>query len=90
MRDPFANWRNLRWSYDADYCERSDAPILSALIKKYGSMFDKTYMYKFQGKAKQYIIRAPHYNTLRANYRIPMEKYKAPMDPSQKRLKEFS
>ena len=88
MRDLQVNWRNHRWSYDADYVEREDAPILSALILSHGSFFDETYVYIFQGKAKQYIIRFPHYNLPRSNYRTPMEKHK-PKNPIQRKLSSF-
>lgn len=87
MKDIYANWRNARWSYDADYVERENAPILSKLIESHRSMFDDIFIYIFQGKAKQYIYRFPHYNTPRSNYRIPSEKHRAP-NPNRK-LSEF-
>lgn len=80
-----ANWRNHRWSYDADYCERESAPLLELLISKHGLMFDDVFVYIFQGNAKQYIIRFPHYGSSRSNYRMPMEK---PRDPFQTFLSE--
>ena len=89
MKDRAVNWRNHRWSYDADYVEKESAPVLSALIQSHGSFFDDIYVYIFQGKAKQYIIRFPHYNTPRSNYRTPTEKH-IPRDPSQKKLFEMN
>ena len=88
MIDHNANWRNHRWSFDADYCDREDAPILGGLILEYGFMFDDTYIYICQGKKKQFIIRFPHYGVLnRTNYRVPMEHHK-PRDPNQTKLLE--
>ena len=88
MLDQNANWRNHRWSYDSDYTERESAPILESLIELYGIMFDDVYIYIFQGKLKQYIIRFPHYGLPRTNHRMPMEKH-IPKDPHQKKLKVF-
>jgi len=83
MIDKDATWRNHRWSLDAEYCDRSSAPILESLLEKYGICFDDTHGYKFQGKAKQYIIRWPHFGGIRWNYRIPTER---PKDPFQQKL----
>jgi len=83
MLDRNVNWRNHRWSYDADYVEREATPILAQLIEKFGFMFDDTYHYIFHGKGKQYIVRFPHFSGTRSNYRIPTEK---PRDPFQKKL----
>lgn len=85
MIDRDANWRNHRWCFDSDFCERESAPILAALIQKHGSMVDDKYAYQFQGKAKQYIIRWPHYGGIRWNPRISTEK---PKDPFQTKLLE--
>jgi hypothetical protein len=83
MKDECLGWRNHRWSYDAEYCEREAAPLLANLISSYGYVFDDIFIYQFQGKKKQYIIRFPHYGGARANYRIPMEH---PKDPFQSKL----
>jgi len=83
MFDPNPNWRNHRWSYDADYCDRADAPLLAHLIGKFGFMFDDVFIYIFRGKVKQYIIRFPHHGLKRMNYRVPTEK---PKDPFQLKL----
>ncbi|GAI74052.1 unnamed protein product [marine sediment metagenome] len=85
MEDQFVNWRNHRWYFDADYVEREVAPILANLIAKHGSMVDDTYAYIFQGKAKQYIIRFPHWGGTRWNPRVPTERPKK-TDPAQKKL----
>lgn len=86
MIDKNANWRTHRWTFDAEYTERENAPILETLIKKYGKTFDDTYIYIFQGKTKQYILRFKHYDGARTNPRVPMEK---PKDPFQKKLLSF-
>jgi hypothetical protein len=83
MIDQNVNWRNHRWSYDAEYTERETAPLLSSIIEKCGSMFDERFIYIFQGKKKQFIIRFPHYNTPRTNYRIPTE------NPSRARARKL-
>lgn len=85
MIDRDANWRNHRWYFDADYCEQVEAPILADLIVKHGFLFDDTYAYILQGKAKQYIIRFPHYGGTRWNPRIETERPKRD-DPSQTKL----
>jgi hypothetical protein len=67
MKDENAAWRTHRWTFDAEYCERTDAPILASLIQKYGKTFDDTYIYVFQGKQKQYILKYKHYGGARDN-----------------------
>jgi hypothetical protein len=86
MKDD-AIWRTHRWTFDAEYCEREQVPILSSIIEKFGKTFDETYIYIFQGKQKQYILKFKHYDGVRDNPRVDMEKRK---DPFQKKLKEFS
>jgi len=74
MYDRAPNWINLRWSLDGKYCRTEDAPILRALLERYGKMFDDIYNYQFHGH-KLYIVRYPHFWSSRSTYRIPTEKY---------------
>ena len=73
MIDQYPNWRNHRWSFDAEFCDTEDAPILEGLIKKWGSMVDDVYFYKLRGRCKQYIIRWKHYNTPDMDYHMPRD-----------------
>jgi len=86
MFDRDANWRNHRWSFDADIVETAEVPILASLIEKYGWTFDDTFMYKFRGKAKQYVMRIRHYWAIWKEYSEWTEK---PKDPFQKKLTEI-
>ena len=82
MKDKYPNWRNHRWSVDAEICNVEDVPILRALIAKEGKVFDDKYIYHFQGKGC-YIIRFPHYGGMRNNYRLPTERYKPKLPEGQ-------
>ena len=84
MKDADVNWRNHRWYFDADYVERTAAPLLSSLIARYGFIFDDDFAYILHGKYKRYIVRFPHYNGTRWNPRIPAER---PKDPFQQKLR---
>jgi hypothetical protein len=64
--------------------ETEAAPILANLIKEHGLFFDEVFGYCFHGHGR-YIIRWPHLNGQRWNYRMPTEK---PKDPFQKKLLE--
>jgi len=87
MIDQDATWRNQKWYFDADYCERTTAPILAQLIEKNGFVFDDTYRYIFHGKLKQYIVRFPHYGGLRDDPRIDTEKLKQKENKKQSKFK---
>lgn len=68
MKDKL-EWINFRWAIDVNYVHMEDAPILLALVKKYGRFWDGKYWYKQQSS---FILRWPDW---RNRYRVDLESF---------------
>jgi len=80
MHDLNVNWRNLRWSIDAQYVEVEAVPIIDKQLKKYRKFWDGEFWYKRKGKTKRYVVKWPDW---RNKLNLPMER---PKDPFQQKL----